>query len=579
MSLPPVGAFFAAVSATPGVLDEVSRRLSRARREALHRVASSDGALFADIVAAPRSGDRWLAGRVSATPPGNEAGQWDGEFVAVTRLADGFVFERDPLGAVPLYCTRATLGGGDVWLASCSAADVRAVSGAGLRVDTDALLRFLGTGAVAGRAATLFAGVTALERGRAWRLRGRGLALEDVEQPGPASSSEASTAARVDALRAWLLATARDNDDARLGVPLSGGIDSSGLMAAVAAARGAGVPAYTYSQRDAAPELDEACWARRVTEATGAEHHVLHLEPERIPGLMRAAGTEQDFPFASPVVLAQRALFQRAADDGVPVLLGGHGPDLLCGGADSHVALRLARLLRGGHARAALAFHRGARRYVTGSTARFFASACRQAATGRSAVEPRLVQDPWLRPAWLGTRGADVPSREWLDFAAERRPLHALIERQLTRSLGASSLLYERANAAAAGVDVRQPYLRASLWSLMQACDEQDLVSPQGQPKWILREALAGLVPPVILARERRIGFAVPALDWLLRNRAWVDAGLSELRSIPAWRGPAPGEFWPMLQQPGVPAWRTAFRAWRWLSLLEWSRGHQARFD
>jgi asparagine synthase (glutamine-hydrolysing) len=545
----------------------------------LHRVASADGTLVADLGVAPLSAGRWVAGKLSASRAGDEAGRWDGEFVVVTQLRDGFLFERDALGVCPLYCTRIVLGADEVWLASCSAAELRAVAGGAMRVDPVALLRFLGTGAVAGRAATLFAGVTALERGRGWRLRGRALDIEDVDQVACAASSQATTAARVDATREWLLATARDHDEANLALPVSGGIDSSGLLAAFARVRGAGVPAYTFSQRDAAPAVDEARWARLATEAAGAVHHVLHLEPDRIPSLMRDAGMEQEFPFASPVVLAQRALFQRAAEDGVRVLLGGHGPDLLCGGADSHIALRMACAMRAGHGRDALALLQGARRHVSGSAMRWLASACRQAMTGRSAVEPRVLDDPWLAPAWIRTRVADAPQREWLDFPAATRPLQALIDRQLTRSLGVSSLLYERANAAAAGLEVRQPYLRASFRSLMLACEDDELVSRHGQPKWILRAALRDMVPALIVARERRIGFAVPAVQWLLRNRAWVDAQLVELRGLPAWGGPAPAHFWPLLQRPGAQARRTAARTWRWLSLLEWSRGHDARFD
>jgi hypothetical protein len=260
------------------------------------------------------------------------------------------------------------------------------------------------------------------------------------------------------------------------------------------------------------------------------------------------------------------------------MLLGGHGPDLLYGGADTHLTLLLARLLRSGRLPSAARFWHGAGRHAAAGATRLLAAALRVAVTGESPLEPRLATDPWLVPAQASPSPDDQPGQARLAFARSERPLHALIAGQLTHSLGTSSLLYERSNAAACGIEVRQPYLATSFWSLTLACADHDLVSMQGQPKHLLRQALAGLLPTEILAREHRIGFAVPIVQWLVRNRAWVDQELGELRSLPLWAGPSPDEFWRLLHQKGPEAARTAFRIWRWLSLLEWSRRHNVGF-
>jgi hypothetical protein len=119
----------------------------------------------------------------------------------------------------------------------------------------------------------------------------------------------------------------------------------------------------------------------------------------------------------------------------------------------------------------------------------------------------------------------------------------------------------------------------ASLARLSREARPDYLVSEAGQPKYLLRQALRGLVAEEILARSDRNGFAVPVLPWLIEQKKWVSDRYARLRSLPFFRGVSTRDLWALLERGTTVAWRRAFHLWRWIVLLEWSEAHNVRFD
>jgi hypothetical protein len=194
-----------------------------------------------------------------------------------------------------------------------------------------------------------------------------------------------------------------------------------------------------------------------------------------------------------------------------------------------------------------------------------------------SAAPARRKPAPWVRSAWFDERRAPVERVD--DVSPRPEPMQALVLDQLRRSLGATTLLYEEANAAANGLQDRQPYLEEAIVRFARSCGADEVVGGKGQTKHILRLALAGLVPDEILARQDRVGFAVPALPWLLEQRGWAGARYGELRSLPFFAGPPERELWARLEAGSPSAWAEAYRLWRWLVLLEWAQAHNVGFE
>src|SRR4051794_5104696 len=135
-------------------------------------------------------------------------------------------------------------------------------------------------------------------------------------------------------IRAALLeATAlRLRSDVPVGALLSGGVDSSAVVAAMA--RLGGEPVKTFSIGFDVGEFDETTYASEVAERYGTDHHELILDDgafERLPSLVWHYGE----PFADSSAVATFALSELASRH-VTVALNGDGGDESFGGYARH---------------------------------------------------------------------------------------------------------------------------------------------------------------------------------------------------------------------------------------------------
>jgi asparagine synthase (glutamine-hydrolysing) len=89
-------------------------------------------------------------------------------------------------------------------------------------------------------------------------------------------------------------------------------------------------------------------------------------------------------------------------------------------------------------------------------------------------------------------------------------------------------LRFEDRNSMAHGIEARVPFLDYRLVEWAMRLGGQFNIR-DGQSKWILRQAAASVLPPEVLARRDKIGFATPEAQWLQGPlRAKAAAGLAD---------------------------------------------------
>lgn len=373
---------------------------------------------------------------------------------------------RDAFGERPLYFVEA--GGG--FRAASSVARLLSDAGLPRALDPDAAASALCGDLDQGH--SLFRGVHRVPPGHELRLEGGRPRVVPWWEPPLPSGTEADAGARQeDLLRLLRAAIRRRSGAGRAACTLSGGMDSAGVLALLAAT-GARVRAFTLADDFGDGEIERA---RDLASRFGAEHVVVPVSEEDLPaGLVETVVACEDLIWNGRAVASHR-LFRGIREAGETVVLSGAGADeILCGNPSALWSFE-ERL----EAESALA-----RSLLTGKAA--------------SSLRPRA------RPAPPG--------------------VDALVARQLAflrTVLPESTLVPECRASAAEGVEVRLPYLDLDVAELCLRLPPP-LRARGGTGKVLLREALRGLLPEDLLARPKTPRLA-PAAGRVARAReAWL---------------------------------------------------------
>jgi asparagine synthase (glutamine-hydrolysing) len=336
----------------------------------------------------------------------------------------------------------------------------------------------------------------------------------------PLRLSEEDAAAEVrrllrDAVRVRLMS------EVPLGAFLSGGVDSSAVVALMSEFG----RVKTFSIGFEEESFDERRWAAMVARRYGTEHHEFVVRPqasEVLPALVEHYGE----PFADSSALPTYYL-SRLTREHVTVALNGDGGDELFAGYDRYGLLSAYRLLgRVPHAAAAAsATARAWGRRLPASVRRLLGaiSARPEESYARtvsyfSPEEKDALYTPWMREQ---TRTDDSLGLLESAFAQADAPdlLGRTLQVDLATYLPGDLLVKVDIATMAVGLEGRSPFLDHPLVEFAARLPTS-LKRRRGRGKWLLRRAVADLLPPEILAR-RKMGFGVPVSRWFrgeLRN-------------------------------------------------------------
>lgn len=316
--------------------------------------------------------------------------------------------------------------------------------------------------------------------------------------------------------------------DVPVGVLLSGGIDSSTVVH-FAAAAGAH-PVKTFSIGFDEESFDESPYATRLAEHYRTEHVVDRLTLGSAAGIVPEMLARLDEPIADSSLVACYLLFRHVRRH-LPVVLSGDGGDELFAGYETFKGLRWAKLydaLVPRPLRDAVSFVAGllpvSHRYLSlDFRIKRVLSGLRE--------EPRLWNPAWigpLAPRDLAEALAAPARREEIyedaiaawDATAHQPGGGDLIDRTLqfyTRLYLTDDVLVKSDRTAMMhSVEARAPFLDLDVVDLVRRIPS-NLKLRAGTTKYILKAAMAGLLPGWVLARRKQ-GFGVPVGQWLAKG-------------------------------------------------------------
>jgi asparagine synthase (glutamine-hydrolysing) len=313
--------------------------------------------------------------------------------------------------------------------------------------------------------------------------------------------------------------------DVPIGAFLSGGVDSSAIVASMVATGNR--PAKTYCVGFEGPGLekegfgDDLTFARRFAASVGVPLEAIVVRPMEGADLERLVYQLEE-PQADPAPLYVEAISKAARVDGIKVMMSGAGGDDIFSGYRRHSAAALR------------------------AQAGWFGPWVGKIATKTAPLSKGSIQRQLTKIGYM----LDGSDEEFLIRAFEFTPLADVegclsaevrrsrptagqneLERVLARSDGGHLLdrmmLMERAGflpdhnlnytdkaSMSAGVEIRVPFLDERLVAFAGRLSPRLKVS-RGRAKWLLKEALRGRLPDAILDRKKT-GFGAPVRHWVV---------------------------------------------------------------
>ena len=470
---------------------------------------------------------------------------------------------RDRFGQKPLV----TAGLGNAIL---FASEIKALLAAGVAAAPDRTTwgRYLAAASFDDDADTMFAGVTQLRPGESATFRpGRGLEhqpwyrLSDRIAPRSVGARQAAAELKelvADACRIHMRA------DVPVGISLSGGVDSSALLAGIDLADELRAGIHCYSV-DFGADYSERPWIEAAAGHHGLKADIHGYSPDQFRASLTAMVWQMEGPVGGLMNSALTRVMSAARGDGIKVLQDGTGIDEAFAGYRNMHDLYVGRLLADDHPDGERALAEYA---VNWGQPVERARAAVQAALKRpvTAIDGTVpVRPELLRPEWRASLpDKTIPQSD--DDLLRLMLMEYLQVSKIPRNMRMKDRL-----GMAFGLELRMPFLDhrivefglslpAELWFL------------GGRSKSILREALAGVMDDgVRLAPKRSVH--TPQGPWL-RSEPMV----SYIRSLISSESFASRGFFDVAATQSaferfvIDGADNSFFVWQWINVEEWFR-------
>jgi asparagine synthase (glutamine-hydrolysing) len=389
---------------------------------------------------------------------------------------------RDHFGVRPLHYA---LVGQTCWLAS-RVAQLRRLPQVGRTIDEETLGRFF-AGALSNGESTFFEGINRVGAGHVLEITRGAVRQRPYWDPqldrGRAASENGPL---IETLREHLSRAVEDRvrGARRVGLLLSGGLDSAAVACAIADLGVGGVASFT-ATFDTPRTRDRRSRTQPLNEKYGFDGH--HSAGDASWTFRDLPGTCSDEPLEGMYVGSVRRLLDSARAAGIDVVLTGYGGDAMLGGnayylLDLALARQWAALL---------------------SELRSYPPSRRWSLLSRYVAKPLLLGRPAKRsaprmPGWVSTRLNDAAALS-RDARAERRGELRGLSRRVEFAAQAlphqaARMLWYHDEAFNRALELRHPFFDRRLYEFLLTVPVARKIS-DGRRKALLRSLLAGRLP------------------------------------------------------------------------------------
>jgi asparagine synthase (glutamine-hydrolysing) len=307
--------------------------------------------------------------------------------------------------------------------------------------------------------------------------------------------------------------------DVSIGSSLSGGIDSSSILATMSKF----IPAAqlkTYSAVFPSFEKDESAYIDVITKKLNIKNYQVVPDADGLLSEFKKICYHQEEPFSSSSIYAQYKVFELAKNNHTRVLLDGQGADETIAGYHKYIHWYIQQLLE--RKKIGRAFkeknifnnNQTPVRWGLNNILATFLPAHASIHLEHKEVN-KILSNPDLDASFVRS----IRGHEWEGI---HKPIITKLNDILyfnTMSLGLEELLrFADKNSMAHGLEVRLPFLSHELVSLVFSLPAQYKIH-EGYTKWVLRKSMQSAVPEKILWRKDKIGYEPPQAQWMKNDK------------------------------------------------------------
>ena len=312
--------------------------------------------------------------------------------------------------------------------------------------------------------------------------------------------------------------------DVPVGSCLSGGLDSSSIVCLMSQMMGSdsgGAQVNTVSACYADKSVDEKPFMDAVVAHAHTQPHFIFPKAEEVFARAAEITWHQDEPFGSTSIFAQWCVFEEAHRVGVKVMLDGQGADEQLGGYHHSFSFHLAGLIKQLKLAEALSTMRERQGWhgvpIVQQAKHALIPLLPTGLAGMLRNRHRaLTQHDWLGGELLREHGAGSTAFERARIELGLPPVTDLrtLCMNLTYGSNLSMLLHwEDRNSMAHAIEARVPFLDHPLVEFSLALGNDHKIAG-GDTKRVLRRAMEAILPPAVLQRRDKLGFATPEQAW-----------------------------------------------------------------
>ena len=330
----------------------------------------------------------------------------------------------------------------------------------------------------------------------------------------------------------WLFHSSVNNrfrSDVPIGTSLSGGLDSSSLVAASARLQPSTNSYDCFTAVFPGFEKNEMEFARAVANQFNLKHHTVEPNASQLMNDLEKLIYHQEIPIGSASVFVQYKVYELASQHGIKVLLDGQGADETLAGYQKYFKwywqelFRERKLIRSKEVKHAnekgINESFGFRNVLAALVPDFASVILEQQYLVNALSHPDLSKD-----------FVQLQSKE----AYYSRPTVYTLNGALyfnTCMHGLEELLhYADRNSMAHGREVRLPFLDHKLVEFIFSLPSSFKIR-NGWTKWLLRKSMENNLPKEIVWRKDKVGFEPPQMEWM-KNKQVQDAMMEAKKKL-----------------------------------------------